>query len=114
MPELQKLDALPRQPASHVKNKWGDVVRQVAHSGSVAITSHSTIEMVLMEAGAYQQLVDEVAALKSQQQGVIDQLTQRFDARLAELQQPGAAAKVDALFNARGKLAKRPKAGASY
>lgn len=114
MPELQKLDSLPRQPASHVKNKWGEVVRQVVHSGSVAITSHSTIEMVLMEAGTYQQLVEEVAALKAQRQGVIDELTQRFDARLAQLQLPDAAARVDSLFNARGKLAKRPKAGASY
>jgi len=30
------------------------------------------------------------------------------------LQQPEAAQKVQALFNAKGKLSKRPKAGGSY
>jgi prevent-host-death family protein len=112
--ELLSLDELPRQNASHVKNKWGDVVRQVRQSGSVAITNHAAVEMVLIDASTYQQLQGEIRALKSREQSVLDELTARFNAQLAVLQQPQAAQNVAAVFGAKGKLARRPKAGASF
>ena len=112
--DLPPLDTLPRQNASHVKNRWGDVVRQVRQSGSVAVTSHSAIEMVLLDAGTYRQLVDGVQALRSREQAVLDELSGRFDARLVALQQPEAVGKVKALLEARGSLRRRPKAGASF
>ena len=114
LPELRKLNDLPRHTASQVKNKWGDVVRQVNVSGGAAITNHSSVEMVLMPALAYERLLRELDALKTHQQSALDELTQRFDARLALLQQPDAATKVEALFKARGKFARRPKVGASF
>lgn len=114
MAELQKLEALPRHSASQVKNKWGDVVRQVNRTGVAAVTSHSTVEMVLMPAAEYEQLRGELAALRAQRQGALDELTQRFDARLAVLQQPDAAARVEALLESRGQVAPRPRAGASF
>ena len=70
--------------------------------------------MVLLDAATYQQLTRDLLALNAREQSVLDELAGRFDARLAVLQQPGAARKVDALFEARGKLVKRPKAGASF
>jgi prevent-host-death family protein len=112
--ELQKLEELPRHTASQVKNKWGDVVRQVNRSGVAAVTSHSSVEMVLMPASDYEQLFFELASLRAQRQSSLDELTQRFNARLALLQQPDAAARVAALFDARGKLTQRPKAGVSF
>jgi len=111
---LPALDELPRQNASQVKNKWGDVVRQVQESGSVAVTSHSTVEMVLLTAATYRRLVEEVAAFNAREQAALDELAERFQARLALLQQPDAGDKVDAVFAARGKLARRPRAGAAY
>jgi prevent-host-death family protein len=112
--KLQQLQALPRHSATSVKNKWGDVVRQVNRTGAAAVTSHSSVEMVLMPAAEYEQLFNELASLKAQQQNSLDELGQRFNARLAILQQPEAAARVEALFNARGRTEKRPKAGASF
>lgn len=111
---LPDLHDLPRQNASQVKNKWGDVVRQVRQSGSVAITSHAAVEMVLLDAATYQQLTQDVLALNAREQSVLDDLADRFDARLAVLQQPDAASKVGALFAAKGRLVKRPRAGASF
>src|SRR6478609_1912057 len=99
---LQKLDELPRHTASQVKNKWGDVVRQVNRSGAAAVTNHSSVEMVLMPASEYEQLFNELASLRAQRQNSLDELTLRFNARLTLLQQPDAAARVEALFNARG------------
>ncbi|HEY0200609.1 MAG TPA: type II toxin-antitoxin system prevent-host-death family antitoxin [Burkholderiaceae bacterium] len=112
--ELPGLEELPRQNASQVKNKWGDVVRLVRQSGSLAVTNHSVVEMVLLDAAIYRQLTEEIQALKAREQSVLDELGSRFSARLAVLQQPQAAQQVTALFEAKGKLAKRPKAGASY
>lgn len=112
--ELPNLDQLPRQNASQVKNKWGEVVRLVHQSGSVAITNHSAVEMVLLDASTYRSLTEEIMALKAREQTVLYDLTDRFNARLEVLHTAGAADKVKALFDAKGKLTKRPKAGASY
>ena len=112
---LINLEDLPRQNASQVKNKWGEVVRQVRQSGSVAITNHSSVEMVLLDAATYQQLTESLAALQAREQSVLDELAERFDARLASLHQGDAAARVGALFESKGKLgSKRPKAGATH
>lgn len=111
---LLELDSLPRQSASQVKNKWGDVVRQVREMGSVAITSHSAVEMVLVDAATYRQLTTDMLALKAREQSVLEDLTGRFNARLAVLQAPGAQQQVAGLFDARGKSALRPKAGAAF
>jgi prevent-host-death family protein len=111
---LLSLEELPQQNASQVKNKWGEVVRQVQQSGSVAITNHSTVEMVLVNAATYRQLAAEISALNAREQTVLDELAGRFNARLAVLQQPEAGRKIEAVFAARGKLARRPKAGTSF
>jgi prevent-host-death family protein len=112
--ELPTLDQLPRQTASDVKNKWRDVVREVREAGSIAITNHSTVELVLVDAGTYQQLTASAAALKAREKSVLDQLAADFDKRLTVLQEPDAAQKVASVFGSRGKLAKRPRAGGSY
>ena len=112
--ELPSLDALPRQNASQVKNKWGEVVRLVHQQGSVAVTNHSTVEMVMLDAATYRRLENAVQALKQREQAALDALNQRFDARLAQLQQAGTAQNVDSLFGAQGQLGSRPKAGDAF
>ena len=112
--ELPNIQELPRQNASQVKNKWADMVRLVRESGSVAVTNHSAVEMVLVDAKAYQRLTEEIQAMKAREQTALDELTNRFNARLAVLQQPDASRKLNALLDAKGAIKKRPKAGASY
>ena len=114
MTELLNLADLPRQNASKVKNKWGDVVRQVHQTGSVAITSHSVVEMVLLDAATYQRLTDDLVVIRAREQSVLDELAGRFNTRLAVLHEPDAQQRVAALFESRGKLARRPKAGATF
>jgi len=112
--ELPTLDQLPRQTASDVKNKWRDVVREVREAGSVAITNHSAVEMVLVDAATYERLTAGAAALKAREKSVLDELADQFDRRLAVLKQPDAHRKAAAVFASKGKLTKRPKAGASH
>lgn len=111
---LPKLEDLPRQTASDVKNKWREVVREVRESGSVAITNHSSVEMVLVNAEAYRQLAASAAALQEREAAVLDQLSAQFDQRLASLQAPDAADKAAAVFRRKGRLSTRPKAGPAF
>lgn len=111
---LLDLASLPRQPASHVKNKWGEVARQVREQGSVAITNHSAVEMVLVDAATYRQLITDMLALKAREQSVLEDLKGRFNARLAVLQAADAQQRVAGLFDTKGKGATRPKAGATF
>jgi prevent-host-death family protein len=112
--DLPSLDQLPRQSASQVKNRWRDVVREVHEAGSVAITNHSAVEMVLVDAATYQQLTASAATLKAREQSVLDQLAAEFDDRLAVLQRRDAPAKVASVFASKGKLARKPKAGSTF
>jgi len=114
MPDLVELADLPRHNTSMVRNKWGDIVRQVRQVGSVAITNHSNVEMVLVDAETYQQVTHALAAIKAHEQALLDDLAARFDARRSALQQPDAKQRLGALLASRGKLGHRPKAGASF
>lgn len=111
---LPHLSELPRQNASHVKNRWGDVVRQVQTSGSVAVTNHSNVEMVLVTAATYNQLVEEAQAHKAREESALAELGRRFDVRLGGLQQPGAGTQVADLFAAKGRMSRKAKAGDSF
>lgn len=111
---LPKLEDLPRQTASDVKNKWREVVREVRETGSVAITNHSSVEVVLVNAEAYRQLAASAAALRERESAVLDQLSAQFNQRLASLQAPDAADKAAAVFRRKGRLSTRPKAGPAF
>ena len=112
--ELPRLEDLPRQTASDVKNKWREVVREVRESGSVAITNHSSVEVVLVNADAYRELAASAAALKEREAAVLDQLSAQFNERLASLQAPDAGDKAAAVFKRKGWLSSRPKAGPAF
>ncbi len=104
---------MPHQSATQVKNKWGEVARQVIKSGSLAITNHANVEMVIIEASVYQELVDQLKSLKDKEHSDLEALTERFNQQLQALQAPNAQEKLVELLQIKGKSS-RPKAGASY
>ena len=113
--EWLDITELPTQKATQVKNQWGDVVRLVHEKGSVAITNHAKVEMVLVDARTYRDLTKMVQRLKERNREVLDDLNERFEAHLRGLRQPDAQRRVDDLFDADGKRhGKRPVAGASF
>ena len=105
---------LPSRPASHVKNRWGEVARQVRKSGSVSVTNHAKVEMVLIDAATYRRLAQEMGSVRAREEAVMAGLDRAFEARLAVLQAPDARARVDGLFASRGKLKRLLKAGTSF
>ncbi len=112
--DLPLLDDLPRQAASSVKNKWSELTRLVRQRGSVAITNHSQVEMVVIDVDAYEKLTAEIQALKAREQAALDELGARFEQRLAALQAPQAHAAVAGLLQKKGRATRRPKAGQSF
>jgi antitoxin (DNA-binding transcriptional repressor) of toxin-antitoxin stability system len=109
-----RIEALPRRNATQVKNKWSDLVRQVRASGSVAITNHDQIEMVVVEAGKYREMAALVEGAEERRQATLAELTAEFDQRLATLTAPDAHARMDAMMASRGRAMPRPKAGSSF
>ena len=69
------LERLPRRKASEVKNKWRDLVRAVRAHGSVAVTNHDTIEMVVVEAGRYQEMAAAASAAKDRDSAALAELS---------------------------------------
>jgi hypothetical protein len=109
-----QIEELPHRNATQVKNKWGDLVREVRASGGVAVTHHDKVEMVVVEVGQYREMAALVEGVKGRQQAVLAELTTEFDQRLAALKAPDARARIEAAMASRGRVTPRPKAGASF
>jgi antitoxin (DNA-binding transcriptional repressor) of toxin-antitoxin stability system len=109
-----RIEDLPRRNSTQVKNKWSDLVREVRASGSVAVTHHDRVEMVVVEADKYREMAALTEGVELRRQAALSELTAEFDKRLAELRAPGARERVEAAMESRGRVTPRPKAGASY
>ena len=108
------IDTLPRREATEVKNKWGAVTRQVKSVGRVAITNRKEIELVVMSADAYRQLMAKIGETDMRQQKTLAQLAARFDENLAKLQTPDASKRLDSFFDPDGHAATTPIVGATF
>ncbi|MEA1674943.1 type II toxin-antitoxin system Phd/YefM family antitoxin [Nitrospirillum sp. BR 11163] len=108
------IEALPRRNATQVRSRWAEVAREVQVSGSVAITNHDRVEMVLVSAEEYERLATKAAGGLAQQQATLDRLVAQFDAELATLREPGARDRLEDMLASKGQGGPRPKAGYSY
>lgn len=108
------LEDLPTQASTEVKNRWGQVVRQVQKTGSLAITHHSNIELVLSTAEHYQALLDEVMRLQARERSHLEELSAQFMTRLDKLQRPDAHARLASVMEAKGEASVPPIAGKSF
>jgi PHD/YefM family antitoxin component YafN of YafNO toxin-antitoxin module len=108
------LEQLPTQNASQVKNRWGEVTRQVREQGSVAITSHSSVDLVMLSAPAYRALFELASRAQAQEASALEELSHNFKQRLASLNEPGARSKVSALLAAKGVSKTPPIAGETF
>ena len=111
---LPQIEELPRRNATEVKNKWGDLVREVRANGSVAVTHHNKVEMVVVEAARYREMAALVEDADARRRSALADLAAEFDRHLAALKAPDARRRVDAAMASRGRATPRPKAGASF
>jgi prevent-host-death family protein len=111
---LPQIEELPRRNATQVKNQWSDLVREVRTRGSVAVTRHDKIEMVVIDAAKYREMAALVRGAAARQQEILAELSTEFDRRLAALKAPDARRRMAAAMESRGQLKVRPKAGDSF
>jgi antitoxin (DNA-binding transcriptional repressor) of toxin-antitoxin stability system len=111
---LPQIEQLPRRNATEVKNRWGDLVREVRANGSVAVTHHDKVEMVVVEAARYREMAALVEDIDARRHAALADLSAEFDRHLAALKAPDARKRVDAAMATRGRVTPRPKAGASF
>jgi|SRR6185312_399315 len=111
---LPQIEQLPRRNATDVKNKWGDVVREVRANGSIAVTHHDKVEMVVIEAARYREMAALVEDVDARRHATLVDLAAEFDRHLAALKAPDARRRVETAMATRGRATPRPKAGASF
>ncbi|HUH83073.1 MAG TPA: hypothetical protein VLX85_00595 [Stellaceae bacterium] len=111
---LPQLEDLPRRNATEAKNRWGGLVREVRALGTIAITSHDKVEVVVLEAGKYQEMAALLGGAEKHRQAVLAELAAEFDRHLASLKAPDARERVEAVMAAKGRARVRSKAGASF
>jgi len=109
-----QINRLPRRNATEVKNKWGDLVREVRARGQVAITQHGKVEMVLLDADHYREMMARIQGVEKRNRTALAELGAEFDRHLATLQAPKARKKAEAAMKSRGRVSPRPKAGMSF
>ena len=114
MAVFPQIKDLPQRSATQVKNQWGDLVRAVRASVSVAVTHHDKVEMVVVEVGRYREMAALVEGINGRGQTALAELSAEFDRHLAALQAPDARDRVEAAMASRGRVTPRPKAGASF
>jgi hypothetical protein len=111
---LPKIEELPRKKSTDVKNRWGDLLRQVREQGTVAITAHDKVELVVIEAKRYAEAAALLGSVEARREKELAELTAEFDHHLARLREAGSRERLDAALEARGRATPRPKAGPSY
>lgn len=111
---FRRIEDLPRRNATEVKNRWGDLVREVRACGSVAVTNHDNIEMVVIEVGKYREMSLLVESVQERRGAALAELTAEFDEHLARLKAPDVRARIEAAMASRGRTTPRPKAGTSF
>lgn len=84
---------LPTVPATRFKNEFGSIIEQATLTGAVAITKHNATKAVLLS-------VAEFEALTRAATPELDELTDEFDALLAQMQTPRSKSGVAAAFSA--------------
>ena len=111
---VPSLEKLPQRNATQVKNKWADVVREVRKLGSVAVTQHNQVEMVVMDAETYQKISALAEEARAHSEARLAELSADFDRRLASFKTEGIRDRVESVMSARGRIKRPPKAGTIY
>lgn len=96
----ETLDDLPRTPASDVKKLgWRGVMKCVHRHGRMVVTNHSEPEAVILPVEEYERLLRLDEAAGEQGRAVLQELREKYDARLAWLQEPGAGDVLESILD---------------
>jgi prevent-host-death family protein len=89
-------------------------MRTVREEGVVLVTNHDQPEAVILEAEAYENLLERAKQAESRVESDLALLRRRFDERLAALRRPDASQRLRSVMRGPARLRGRVKAGKTY
>lgn len=114
-PKSDPFDDLPRTPASDLKRLgWRGVMESVAREGQVLVTNHGRPEAVILGITEYARMHEAAEAASARRADALEALRRRFDERLAALQAPDAAERLQQMMDTPLALDGKVKAGTGY
>ena len=112
---LTEIDQLPSTTASDVKKEgWRKLTRRVQAAGSVAVTSHGEVEVVILSRDLYITMLGELRERQKGKAADLEALRRRFDERLASLAAPDAGDRLRSSMAAPATLGGSVKAGTGF
>ena len=112
---LDALEDLPRTPASDVKKLgWRGVMRSIGRNGKVVVTNHNEPEAVILSADEYGALMHALRNAEAKNESVLDALRDRFDERMASLQEADAGSRLRGVMHGPAKLGGKVKVATSH
>jgi prevent-host-death family protein len=93
--QLEELTASgAKRPASEVKSQWRSIVEQANEVGEVIVTNYNRPEAVVVSVEHYAKLKEKAAA-----NDPLARINAELDRKLAWLKKPGAAARLQEIFD---------------
>lgn len=109
--DISLAETLEPMPATTLRRDWSTAKELLRANGVLALTSHGSVQAVLLEPAGYEALV---ARAEAADKALIEGLADRFDRRLAALEQPNAAERLRAAFAREGHFDNAPVAGDGF
>ena len=112
---VDAIEQLPHTPATDVKKLgWRGVMKSVARSGKMVVTNHSEPEAVILSVQEYTAIKSALQEAANRTEPALDVLRQRFDERLAALQNADAGKRMRTLMQSPARLDGKVKAGTGF
>lgn len=107
---------LETHTSTDVKTGWRRVMKDVRENGPVVILNHKEPEAIILSPEEYRKMKAVVDSVEQGNSNTLQELSRRFNQKLAILNSPDTVSKVNNLFSTdiETKRVTRPKAGRSF
>jgi PHD/YefM family antitoxin component YafN of YafNO toxin-antitoxin module len=114
-PTFLPIAKLPRTPATDLKKLgWRGLMSALRSRGTLLVTNHDEPEGVIISVPEYDALMRIVEQSENQTESALAGLREKFNERLAVLQEQSAADRLRSTIRGRAKLSGKVKAGGGY
>lgn len=107
---------LSSRKSTEVKTHWRDIKADISKGQPIVIFNHKQPEAVILSPEAYQSMIGELEVSRKGRSNALEELSRRFDAKLASLNASDSVEKINSLFTSgvENNRITRPKAGQSF
>lgn len=113
---VSDFQVLSSRKSTEVKTHWRDIKTDISKGQPIVIFNHKQPEAVILSPEAYQSMIGELEVSRKRRSNALEELSRRFDAKLASLNASDSVEKINSLFTSgvENNRITRPKAGQSF